>query len=1176
MAESTDIMFEIDDNLPEAIERLEEFETKLGDMYDNVEGLNDITPDELVEQLENAQELGSGLGDVADNLNDHFDLSQDQVASMTGEIEEAEEALKEVVDVQTELQEALLEGNDQRAEELTSDLKNQFDRFEEESHEALEMFKSEGESIGESIMEGIDGEKIGETVGDTFSKAAEGDLQGIMTSAASSVDNVLFGEGGMTTPNEGPGGGEEGGGGGAVGTAISAGSSAAGPAAEVSARKGWGFKKMLGKVGGLVSKFSGVLAGIGGLTALVGVLGAAYGQAKDLNSEMMTSVSYAEMYASSFGQANDAMRQLRESATSRGINRRLGLEAQDHMEIISALHKEGAQLRELRGEYEDFQKMGKESVETVRVAALNLATDEKEVAKFAGTMMDKHSSTFKSIKGDLGEIQEYAVAADMSTKSFFSSVQQMTSQLALYNYNLGDSVEMLSKMSQYMDEENAKQFTEQMVKGFKEMGHQERLRTAALTDQEEIRGMIKESAEENLQTLKEQKGAFQGTARVIEEVTGKTVKNTEDMKKQFENMSPEQRQEVMTKVEADLGEKAFSKVSDAANMIHKASGNVTQLSDVMADLGGMEHMELQIRALENSLNKPISEMSSMVTKQFGVNQDQLRMLRRTNEISEGGYTALQRAMKENEDEGLSKQQKAVQKVADRLGLNVKATKKGLMRVDEKTGKVAGKIEDNMDVVRAMKDETKEELDESDQRSMAEKQIDATQSISRYLKTAITDMLNFIGDTILSFESTFLDWWGVEDPKRKEELRIREEKSQTRDELAGIERDIRSSDDPKEVDRLKEERKRLRQKIADLDKQSKRLKSAKDEIENTKEGWFNWVDEKRKKAQYVKSGLKDEMSFEKFKEKQAAKVEEMEQEILSIEDDEKQDRIAKKYGMKVHRKRPGMDGPAEGTSVKVADYGSAYSTAANKIGGKPKMQSELKEVTQGLREGNLSPEEAQRQRQMIFQKYERRGIALNDKAKKKMKEATGEGYLNAMKKRSIVKELQKGGFKGEKAVELANKVLEGKVDPKSVSDHVPKGSSKNNKKTSTLKTVSANWKEGEDVRMVTGGIPPLNLQEGDVIVDQQELAKTVRGKAGEFAPDVVNKNKMSESGKGGNRAKADVPDVVEKPKEGTKTKKGKEGQNIMNATFNINGGNSQELERKILQVIDIWERGGGSI
>jgi len=83
---------------------------------------------------------------------------------------------------------------------------------------------------------------------------------------------------------------------------------------------------------------------------------------------------------------------------------------------------------------------------------------------------------------------------------------------------------------------------------------------------------------------------------------------------------------------------------------------------------------------------------------------------------------------------------------------------------------------------------------------------------------------------------------------------------------------------------------------------------------------------------------------------------------------------------------------------------------------------------------------------------------------------------------------------------------------------------------------------EDARILTRGIPLLNLAPGDIVVHQDALAATMAGGKGQFVPDLMKK--------------AGVPQG---------------GGASMSNTFHIYSGDAQKLKETVLQVLGDWER-----
>jgi hypothetical protein len=108
------------------------------------------------------------------------------------------------------------------------------------------------------------------------------------------------------------------------------------------------------------------------------------------------------------------------------------------------------------------------------------------------------------------------------------------------------------------------------------------------------------------------------------------------------------------------------------------------------------------------------------------------------------------------------------------------------------------------------------------------------------------------------------------------------------------------------------------------------------------------------------------------------------------------------------------------------------------------------------------------------------------------------------------------------------------------------------KEGNLQGIFANYgvQTARDARIVTGGIPLLDLQPGDIVVDQSMLANAVAGGAGQFVPDLLR----SAGNKAGPSSSSD---------------------STLNANFYINGGNPGEIRTEIMRVLEQWQNLGAS-
>lgn len=1123
MPETAELMFDMSDNIPESLEKLEEFDELVSDVFDKIDDFEgEFAADnieEVTKYLDDARDVADGLNEASSVLEGHFDTSQENIQGMEDALGEVDEELKELMDKQEEFIEAGAKGNIELQEKLSQQLNQQFDQLQDayskstdqlqqEGEEIAGMFEEEGIDIGENIREGLAPENLGQTMGSTFGKIAKGDLSGVANNLAAQTEDMVGSMGGMM---------EE-----AAGGMAAEGKLLEGGAGGPSAASFGGMKSMMGKLGKVAGKFALFAGSLGVITGIVSELVEAVSTAKKLNAEMAQQASYAEMAASEHGNAVEAMRDIRKVATSNELIGRFGVDPEESRKILGTLHEEGVQLEKLTEQYGNRREGAKESIKGIVAASKNLAVQNQETAKFAATMMEKHSRTMPQVREDLGVITERAIAADMAASDFFGTIQKTSSQLSLYNYNLGETTELLEKTSQFMDPENAKEFTKNMTTGLKEMSSQERLRTMALNDQADIRDKIRQAAGRNLKQLKDETGSFAEAMTILEDRTGKSVNNIEDMKSALGGMGTQQRREVLLEVREDAGKEAYDKMEKASGLLRDASGSALDVQEGMAELGALDSMDLQISALENALGKPLESMNAVVTKQFGINRDQLEKMKRMNTVTEGGYNALQNAMKNSGED----QKKAVEKVAKRLGIQATVNKEGQL-INKNTEKA---IKDEMDVLKAMEDERRKEIkDQEKQLSAAEKQVRETKSISRFLQANLTDWLNRIATGVLNIERAIYKLTPLGSEFRTEMMQNLKSLNQKSSKMQNLEEKaakLEESGKGKKAEEVRKRVKKLKEEIKTQKKVRDLMKKNKGQLKDVPSLGGGREDMKNLIKAYAKKGPKG-ATFDEYKKQARSKMSHGKGFMGAV-------------GASLGRLSEVFLG---GTGSGKSDKAIAKETAQNMKKAQEKTQEQL---AGAITDGEIkSVEELKKQWKKVMGN---KGFQVEEDS---MKKAVGKGVMKAHKKLMLIEKLVKAGMdRGDAATAAGAMQAAGskKGAVKSVENALGKDfgakdavrsvweSSLKKKSTPTTK----------DAYMMQSGIPLLDLQKGDVIVDREELGSAARGGEGSFA------GKVGGAGKGGG---------------------GGSGSRNLYATININGGNTDKIEKKVLSILDMWERGG---
>jgi hypothetical protein len=1126
---STEMVFEFDDNLEEAAERLDDFDSKMSEVHEAVAEFSDLSPDELVDKLEESQDMVEGVHEASTMLTDEFENSEGAIGEAVDSLGALEGEMESVLDVQEELSNAISEGNAEQVESLTKNINDQFssikeefddsmDAVEDKGEEVTEMFEEAGFSIGKHMKEALEPEKVAETMGNTFSDILSGNMEGLATSFAQAADDALVkGIEGMTAGAAGAAAGgspstfETATGGAEIlgATQEAAATEEMDPDSDGSASPTAGIKDTAMSLGSLAAGPAGLI------TAIVGALFTLSNQAKEANTKLMKTVSYAELMAAQGEKVQDSwdkastsveesvLQPFQETGMSGRLFSEYGAETKDFISTLEGLRGQGEMISDLTEDYESFDNALKSATEQNLITATNLNANISKVASYRGQLKE-FGVDLDSIDEHFKQLQESALGADMTAESFFSTIQQMSSQLDLYNYSLSDSTEMLNKISEFMSPEKAQEFTSAMTSGFKEMSSQERMQSIVLNGMEKTRRLIQDEAVEVVRNLKDV-GKAQKMLNDMEGVSG--VEGAKGITQAMGEMSNEKRMQFLAQVQTQMGESAYKNLTKAANMQSKSKGGVMDLSAASADLGPMEKLSYELGQLKNTFDKDLSDLTPSETSDLGVDQDRLRLLRQIEESAKGRIEILSKTA---ENIGT---RDAVENKAEELGVRATLKDGKIMRTN-KRGKIIGEIESTMDMFRAMKQETKESVDPEigGKKTAVQRQTELTKSILRFLKSSLKNIIGKFSHITNLLESLVNVFVGEE---YGEEARKRMEK-------------------------IQEQRQKFNEK-----RQKARDRGNKDEAKK-------W----RKRAERARERYKDEMKYREIR--QSEKVEEgwvgKSDEIRMFESYKEQDLLGKipfsEYKKKVKKKRKNL--PASAIPSRSGGIGAALAKdkartlVASEARLNKKLQSDIKEgVTKlgSLMKGNKDSLEDHKKT------LKKEGINVNKDGKKALKEAMTEATLKAWRQRRMYKALKEKGMSSKKAEMAAQRAVnQGKAPSK-------KSKKYSEKDVSTVKDVmkkvlgvdskskTTDAKKANDAMIMQSGIPFLDLQAGDMIVDSQDFAETARGGKGQF----VSRTKAGKGGGGGPR--------------------------VVNATFNFNGGDMQKFERKVLSILNQWENGG---
>ena len=245
-----------------------------------------------------------------------------------------------------------------------------------------------------------------------------------------------------------------------------------------------------GAAGALTSVAGGLAAVAAPLALLVGVIGAAFGQTKDLNKALLESVTAADMLGENrenisllnaeYGALNVRLKMLRRVTIDAAYDFRMSKE--EVTGYIGALNEAGLTVSEFRGvvtEATNDMQAYEAVTRTAILASQGLGISASETGDFMNKMTRDLGADLTSVQGAFGMIYSEATKAKMSTKDFFAAINEASSGMALYNFRVGDTVGLFKDLVEILGEDLAKQ-TIGMEGTYRQMGMQQRTKDTML------------------------------------------------------------------------------------------------------------------------------------------------------------------------------------------------------------------------------------------------------------------------------------------------------------------------------------------------------------------------------------------------------------------------------------------------------------------------------------------------------------------------------------------------------------------------------------------------------------------------------------------------------------------------------------------------------------------------
>lgn len=257
-------------------------------------------------------------------------------------------------------------------------------------------------------------------------------------------------------------------------------------------------KMAQGGMGGAAAKLSmaagAIAASAAAIGAVAGMFALAYGQTKEFNEEIMSTTSAVDMMGMRMGDMNGKLKEFRNNAIDLAMATRM--ETKEVLTAMNAFNEAGLNL-ELMGSFakgagDDMTKLADASRSAI-LAAKGLGIEVSDFAGFAKTFRDMGHS-LSDVQGAFGMIAMGAEKAGMTTKSFFTAINEASTGMSLYNFRVGDTVGLLSDMVGILGEDLAKSKLA-LEKTFGTMGFQERYKTVLTTGKGRTGKILKADAQ---------------------------------------------------------------------------------------------------------------------------------------------------------------------------------------------------------------------------------------------------------------------------------------------------------------------------------------------------------------------------------------------------------------------------------------------------------------------------------------------------------------------------------------------------------------------------------------------------------------------------------------------------------------------------------------------------------
>jgi hypothetical protein len=856
-------------------------------------------------------------------------------------------------------------------------------------------------------------------------------------------------------------------------------------------------KQMMAMLGSISKMAVAIGAVIGPLALLVKMFLDMDSRAKELNRSMLQNVSITELVGSTYRGTGDdinvarvALEEFRSTALRDMDLRMLGLDPQEMGALLNTMHQQGLLLSDLQEQGVAYGT----ALERAQIAALNMGVDASETMGFLGQMADITGASFDSAVESLTHIVTSSRQAGVSTQRFFNVVQSVVGEMGLYNFRIEETANLFERLSQIMDSKNAEAFTQELATAFKNASALERTQTVIVTGLARVAEMA-DRTQQSIADSFDMDHMREAFARIRQLDLFEEMGFEEAMTK----LSASQRNELQSTLRR-VDQETARQFERYRRILEAGRQDALAMQGVLADFGVGDQISLQIQQLEKTLKMPLERINSVVAESQGISEAQLRMMKSLKTDLDGDLQALRAAAEEAETE------EAFMKAAEELGYTMTQEQAASLRTFD-------------DLLRFMTEERADSLsdDMDKQKTLAEESASLQRTLVDTVKYQLIDLVSGIYETLLDVYnaiSRLSPFGGTDEATRRRMADIRENlRAQSR--LRDLDRQLGGATTPAEQERI--------QKLIEAEQRAVSRRSDQMSLEDA-----------------GISGRGARLATATGMDAIEAKHSEDLQRLAQM-----QVMYSPKAGT---RGMPTWGSPAdmeemlgkgfEITRVSEGTGEGGLATLGGLVRGEDGSLLRGEEAAEFVKRSLESLENrasvAERLEKETHRILEERGISIQDGDINQIANAIVDAQAFAEVQRRIATDLGMGMIDSREAIRA---IMTG--DDDHFRSMVEAGRAHRGV-PDALKKMGI--QKAFDARMVTSGIPLLDLQPGDVIVDQDALAQTITGGPGSLIPDLLTR-----AGIGGGA-----------------------GGNMMHANFHIYGGDANQVRDMILRTLREWE------